>query len=185
MDAMGDPIVATQDEIDAAKLLPFNQRFCSVPRGTVGPGSFDGAQDLQVVPEPSSVDQPMEVADGREVIEIDDAFAPSADSPPGTEGRDEHSQAPITTPGMEFVSITAPIPTEGDTEVEPNPLTEADELVVSNDPIDDEGYMSMTSSRIISSRQSSRASRMLTSQTMTQTRKSCLKNQFLLQPHWK
>lgn len=60
---------------------------------------------------------------------------------PGTDGRDAKNQAPATTRGMEFVSVNAPMPTEGDTEVEPVPITEEDELVVPNSPIDDEGYM--------------------------------------------
>lgn len=59
MDAVGDPIVATQEEIDAAKLLPFNQRLYNMPRGTAGPGSFAGVQDLPDVPTPSADDQPI------------------------------------------------------------------------------------------------------------------------------
>ena len=60
--------------------------------------------------------------------------------------RDDNSQAPVTTPGMEFVSNPAPVPKTGDTEAEPTALTEEDEL-------------GLTLSKIISSRLTSRASK--------------------------
>ena len=99
-------------------------------RGTVGPDFYDEGQDVQIAPDSSAADQPMPDAGEPEVIEIDDAFAPSADSPPGTDGRDGNNQAPVTTPGMEFVSVTTEMPKEGDTEVDPVPITEEEELIV-------------------------------------------------------
>ena len=136
---------------------------------------------------PQTISLYMESVDEPEVIEIDDTFAPNADSPPGTEGRDENSQDPITAPGMEFVSNTTPIPKEGDNEVEPAPLREEGELVVSNDPLDDEGYVDdrVRSSRVTFSWQSDRASRTFISQMMTLMKRSCSKNRFSLQFHWR
>ena len=59
MDAWGDPIYATEEEIAAAKLLPFNQRLYNMPRKTVGPDSYDEGQDVQIVSDYSSAaDQP-------------------------------------------------------------------------------------------------------------------------------
>ena len=79
----------------------------------------------------------MEV-DESEVIEIDETFAPSATTPPGTDGRDQNNQAPASATGIEFVALQGPIPAEGDTEVIPPALTEEDEILASNDePIDD------------------------------------------------
>ena len=141
MDAWGDPIYATEEEIAAAKLLPFNQHLYNMPRGTVGPDFYDEGQDVQIVSDSSAADQPLPDAGEPEVIEIDDTFAPSADSPPGTDGRDANNQAPVTTPGMEFVFVTTAMPKEGDTEVDPIPITEEEELIVSNDPIEDEKYV--------------------------------------------
>ena len=141
MDAWGDPIYATEEEIAAAKLLPFKQHLYNTPRGTVGPDSYDKGQDAQIVSDSSAADQPMPDAGEPEVIQIDDTFAPSADTPPGTDGRDANNQAPVTTPGMEFVSVTTSTPKEGDTEMDPVPITEEEELVVSNDPIEDEKYV--------------------------------------------
>ena len=141
MDDAGDPVYATKEQIEAAKLLPFNQRLYNMPRGTVGPDFYDEGQDVQVPAEPSEADQTMPDASVPEVIEIDDTFAPSADSPPGTEGRDANNQAPVSTPGMEFVSVTADMPKHGDTEVDPVTITEEEELHVSNEPIADENYV--------------------------------------------
>ena len=141
MDDVGDPVYATKEQIAAAKLLPFNQRLYNLPRGTVGPDVYDEGQDVQTAPELSTADQLMPDANVPEVIEIDDTFAPSADSPPGTEGRDANNQAPVNTPGMEFVSVTVEMPKHGDTEVDPIAITEEEELHVSNDPIADENYV--------------------------------------------
>ena len=180
MRVMGDPIAATDEEIAAAKLLPFNQRLYSMPLGTVGPESFDGASMWRL-----TRPQPMKDANEPEVIEIDDAFAPSADSPPGTDGRDANSQAPLyTTPRMEFVSVNAPMPNEGDAEVEPVPLKEEDELVVSNDPIEDEGYVQALIKDDIQSAVK-QGLRMLISPMTTQMKRSCSRNPFSPPSRWR
>ena len=180
MDDLGDPIYATEEQIAAAKLLPFNQRLYNLPRGTVGPDFYDEGQDAQTAPEPSVADQPMPDASVPEVIEIDDTFAPSADSPPGTEGRDANNQAPVNTPGVEFVSVTADMPKQGDTEVDPVPITEEEELHVSNDPL----RMRTTStnfSKITFNPPSNKALKTKTSQMMTLMKRLCSRNRSLCQ----
>ena len=131
---------------------------------------------MQATTEPSKADQPMPDASVPEVIEIDDTFAPSADSPPGTEGRDANNQAPVNTPGMEFVSVTAEMPKLGDTEVDPVTITEEEELHVSNDPIADENYTSTNFSKITLIPPSNRALKTKISQMMTQMKKLFSRN---------
>ena len=141
LDAWGEWEDATQEEIEAARKLPFNVRAYQ-QRGTAGQWLIPADKDLGMPESAAKLQEAkaMEV-DEPQVIEIDETFDPSTTTPPGTDGRDQNNQAPVSAAGMEFVALQVPIPAEGDVEVAPPELTEEDELLVSNDPIDDEAQI--------------------------------------------
>ena len=138
LDDWGEWEDATQDEIEAARKLPFNVRAYQ-QRGTAGQWLIPTAAEWGVpsgAPTPKEDDK-MEV-DEPKVIEIDEVFEPPTTTPPGTDGRDQNNQAPASAAGMEFVTANVPVPADGDKEFVPPVLTEEDELLVMNDPLDDE-----------------------------------------------
>ena len=138
LDDWGEWEDATQEEIEAARKLPFNVRAYQ-QRGTAGQWLIPTAADWGApsgAPNPKEDDK-MEV-DEPKVIEIDEVFEPPTTTPPGTDGRDQNNQAPASAAGMEFVTANVPVPADGDKEFVPPVLTEEDELLVMNDPLDDE-----------------------------------------------
>ena len=138
LDDWGEWEDAAQEEIEAARKLPFNVRAYQ-QRGTAGQWLIPTEADWgapQASPKPKEDDK-MEVHEPK-VIEIDETFDPSTTTPPGTDGRDQNNQAPASAAGMEFVTANVPIPADGDKDVVPPEPTEEDELLVMNDPLDDE-----------------------------------------------
>ena len=138
LDDWGEWEDATQDEIEAARKLPFNVRAYQ-QRGTAGQWLIPTAAEWGApsgAPTPKEDDK-MEV-DEPKVIEIDEVFEPPTTTPPGTDGRDQNNQAPASAAGMEFVTAKLPVPADGDKEFVPPVLTEEDELLMMNDPLDDE-----------------------------------------------